>query len=114
MGRLDQRSIRGNGGRWFMAGLGHGLIDRVGLECGCVLVAAERWMDADGSVRLSGGAEVGLIFPVGSWQCAVMLGAVSPVVMVGGGLWLGVLDWVMGWRSIERRWSGGRSPVDSR
>jgi hypothetical protein len=29
--------------------------------------------------------------------CAVMFGAVSPVVMVGGGLWLGVLDWVMGW-----------------
>jgi hypothetical protein len=32
--------------------------------------------------------------------CAVMFGAVSPAVMVGGGLWLGVLDWVMGWRSL--------------
>jgi hypothetical protein len=35
----------------------------------------------------------------------VMFGAVSPAVMVGGGLWLGVLDWVMGWRSLHWHWS---------
>jgi hypothetical protein len=32
------------------------------------------------------------------WSC-------FPAVMVGGGLWLGVLDWVMGWRSLHWHWS---------